>query len=122
MPNVSKLHIAERPVGEVVVIELAGEITLDDGDIAFGKYVDGLIDKGVVKLVVDLAKVTYIDSAGVGMMVTELKRTRSHGGMMKLAGLTAKSHHLFAMLKLKIVFEIFDTVEQAVDSFKWGLR
>jgi anti-sigma B factor antagonist len=122
MTRESKLQIAEHQTSEIVVLELAGELTLDDGDIVFGKYVDALIQKGLVKIVVDLAKVTYIDSAGVGMMVTELKSVRQRGGAMKLAGLSAKSHHLFGMLKLKIVFEIFETVDAAVDSFKWGLR
>lgn len=107
---------------DVVVLGLTGEISLDEGDLVFGKHVDSLIRNGPVKLVLDLAGVTYIDSAGVAMMVAELKAVRRAGGAMKLAGLTAKSHHLFAMLKLKIVFEIFDTVEQAVSSFKWGIR
>jgi anti-sigma B factor antagonist len=122
MPQDSKLQIAERRADDVVVLDLAGEISLDDGDLLFGRHVDKLIQKGLVKIVVDLSKVTYLDSAGVAMLVNELKSARRHGGAMKLAGLTAKSHHLFAMLKLKIVFEIFDTVEEAVGSFKWGLR
>jgi anti-sigma B factor antagonist len=120
--RVSKLRIAERPVDDVVVLELGGEMTVDDGDIAFGKYVDGLIKAGRVKVVVDLSEVSYIDSAGVGMMVAEMKAIRQRGGLMKLANLTARSHHLLAMLKLKIVFEVFDDVAAAVKSFAWGPR
>jgi anti-sigma B factor antagonist len=122
MTTPSKLQIAERRMEDVIVLDLTGEITLDAGDLVFGKYVDKLIQQGLVKLVLDLSGVTYIDSAGVAMMVAELKAVRRAGGAMKLAALTAKSHHLFAMLKLKIVFEIFDTAEQAVHSFKWGIR
>jgi anti-anti-sigma factor len=122
MTTPSKLEIAERRVEDIVVLGLTGEITLDAGDLVFGKHVDKLIAQGHVKLVLDLAGVTYIDSAGVAMMVAELKAVRRAGGAMKLAELTAKSHHLFAMLKLKIVFEIFDTAEQAIQSFKWGIR
>jgi len=66
--GVSKLQIAERQVDDITVLTLTGEITADDGDIVFGKRVDQLIGKGQVKLVVNLAGVTYIDSAGVGMI------------------------------------------------------
>jgi anti-anti-sigma factor len=118
----SKLTIDERPEGEITVLLLRGEITVDDGDVAFGRYVDGLILAGRVKLVVNLAAVTYIDSAGVGMMVAESKLVKEAGGVMKLASLTARSHHLLAMMKLKLVFDIFDTEEAAIKSFQWGMR
>jgi anti-sigma B factor antagonist len=123
MPNTpSKLQIVERRDGDITVLVLTGEITLDDGDLAFGRYVDGLIKQGRVQLVVNLANVTYIDSSGVGMMVAESKMVRAKGGVMKLAHLTARSHHLMAMLKLKVVFEIFDDEAAALHSFTWGPR
>ena len=123
MPSTpSKLQIAERQEGDVTVLALTGEITMDDGDLAFGRYVDGLIREGRVKIVVNLTGVTYIDSAGVGMMVAESKMVRGKGGVMKLAQLTARSHHLLAMLKLKLVFEIFDDEAAALHSFTWGPR
>lgn len=123
MPEpVSKLQIVEHQDGDVTVLTLSGEITVDDGDIAFGKHVDDLIKKGQVKIVVDLSGVTYIDSAGVGMMVAEMKMVRRSGGAMKLASLTARSHHLLAMMKIKVVFEIFDDAPAAVRSFAWGVH
>lgn len=118
----SKLAIGERPDGDITILTLAGEITVDDGDIVFGRYVDGLIKAGRVKIVVNLANVTYIDSAGVGMMVAELKMVKEAGGIMKLSNLTARSYHLLAMMKLKMVFDIFDDEAAAVKSFQWGLR
>ena len=118
----SKLAIGERPDGDITILTLAGEITVDDGDIVFGRYVDGLIKAGRVKIVVNLANVTYIDSAGVGMMVAELKMVKQAGGIMKLSNLTARSYHLLAMMKLKMVFDIFDDEAAAVKSFQWGLR
>lgn len=118
----SKLTIDERTEGEITILTLRGEITVDDGDIAFGRYVDGLILAGRVKIVVNLAEVTYIDSAGVGMMVAELKMVREAGGVMKLSNLTARSYHLLAMMKLKMVFDIFDDEAAAVASFRWGMR
>lgn len=118
----SKLQIVERLEGDVTVLVLTGEITLDDGDLAYGRYIDGLIRQGRLKIVVNLTGVSYIDSAGVGMMVAESKMVREKGGVIKLAQLTARSHHLLAMLKLKVVFEIFEDEAAALQSFTWGPR
>lgn len=118
----SKLQIAERQVDDATVLTLTGEITVDDGDLVFGRRVDDLIRKGQVKIVVNLAGVTYIDSAGVGMMVAELKMVRQKGGALKLAHLTSRSHHLLGMMKLKLVFEIYEDEASALDSFAWGDR
>ena len=117
MNDHSKLQIAEHRQGAVSVLTLAGELTLDDGDLAFGRYVDQMIAADKRHIVVDLSEVRYIDSAGVGMLVAESKRATEHGGAMRLARLTARSHHLLALLKLKFVFEIYDDVESAVRSF-----
>jgi anti-sigma B factor antagonist len=119
MSKPSKLQIADQQQGDVSVLNLSGELTLDDGDIAFGRYVDQMIEAGRRQFVIDLSGVTYIDSAGVGMLVAESKRVTQHGGSMRLARLTARSHHLLAMLKLKFVFEVYDDVDAAVRSFGW---
>ena len=119
MNEPSKLQIAEHQQGGVTVLTLAGELTLDDGDLAFGRYVDQMIAAGRRQIVVDLSNVSYIDSAGVGMLVAESQRLTKQEGAMRLARLTARSHHLLAMLKLKFVFEIYDDVESAVRSFTW---
>ena len=118
----SKLQIDERQIEDITVLTLRGEITADDGDLVFGRRVDELIKKGQVKIVLNLADVTYIDSSGVGMMVAESKAVYGQGGVMKLAHLSARSHHLLAMLKLKLVFEIFEDEASALRSFVWGPR
>ena len=122
MPLGSALHIDERHVGDITVATLTGEITVDSGDLAFGKYVDQQIEAGKINLVINLANVTYIDSAGVGMMVAKLKTLQKEGGVMKLAQLTARSHHLLAMMKLRLVFDIFEDEVSAIRSFSWGPR
>jgi len=114
----SKLQIAERQVDDVTVLILTGEITLDDGELAFGRRVDDLVLKqGRRKILVDLGGVTYIDSAGVGMMAAELKIVRAKGGALKLLHLVGRSHRLLAMMKLMSVFENFDDEALAVRSF-----
>jgi anti-sigma B factor antagonist len=122
MTTPSKLQIAEDRQGEIVVLTLTGQITLDDGDLVFGRHVDQLVAAGGRQIVVDLSGVTYIDSAGVGMLVAESQRVAAQGGSMRLAHLTARSHHLLAMLKLKMMFEIYDDVAAAVRSFAWRAR
>ena len=72
MAQVSKLQIVERDIEDITVLVLTGQITLDDGDLAFGKRVDALVASGRLKILVDLAGVTYIDSSGVGMMAAEM--------------------------------------------------
>ena len=116
--DTSKLQIAERQVDDVVVLTLTGEITANDGDIRFGKHVDALVlGQGRRKILLDLAGVTYIDSAGVGMMVAEYKIVHREGGALRLLNLGRQSHRLLATMKLMTVFEVFDDEALAIRSF-----
>ena len=117
MAEQSKLAIDERQVGDVVVVSLTGEITLDDGDLKFGRRIDELLKKGQRKILVDLGGVTYIDSAGVGMMVFEFKAAHNSGGALKLLNLTGHSNRLLSTVKLKSVFEVFEDEAMAIRSF-----
>jgi anti-sigma B factor antagonist len=96
----SKLTIEERHAGDVTVLVLTGQMLLDDGDLAFGKRISDLIDRGCAKIVVDLGGVTYIDSSGVGMIVLQLKTLKQNGGDMKLLHLDQRAESLVGMLKL----------------------
>ena len=113
----SELTIVEREEGEVSVLVLAGKMLLDDGDLAFGRKVKELLDRGRPMIVVDLGGVTYIDSSGVGMMAAKLKHARVAGGDMRLVHLTSRSQRLLGMMKLMIVFEVFEDEATAVRSF-----
>ncbi len=116
----SKLTIEERHAGDVTVLVLTGQMLLDDGDLAFGKRISDLIDRGRAKIVLDLGGVTYIDSSGVGMMVFQLKTLKQNGGDMKLLHLNQRAESLFGMLKLLIVFERFEDEAAALRSFAWA--
>ena len=116
----SKLTIEERHAGDVTVLVLTGQMLLDDGDLAFGKRISDLIDRGRAKIVLDLGGVTYIDSSGVGMMVFQLKTLKQKGGDMKLLHLNQRAESLFGMLKLLIVFERFEDEAAALRSFAWA--
>jgi anti-sigma B factor antagonist len=113
----SKLEILERETDGVALLTLTGQMLLDDGDLAFGRRIAELIARGMVRIVVDLAGVTYIDSSGVGMMAAKLKQVRSSGGDMRLLHLTSRSQRLLGMMKLVTVFETFDDEQAAIRSF-----
>jgi anti-sigma B factor antagonist len=113
----SKLEIADRMAGDVLVLTLTGQMLLDDGDLAFGRRIDDFVGRGIVKFVVDLGAVTYIDSSGVGMMAAELKHVRARGGDMRLLHLNSRAQRLFGTMKLLIVFETFEDEAAAVRSF-----
>jgi anti-sigma B factor antagonist len=113
----SKLTIEERHGDEVTVLVLTGQMLLDDGDLAFGKRIRELVERGRAKVVLDLGGVTYIDSSGVGMVVAKLKTLKEKGGDMKLLHLSRRTESLLGMLKLLIVFETFDDEAAAVRSF-----
>ena len=114
----SKLTIEEREFGDVTVLILRGQILLDDGDLVFRRKIHELIEKGRVKIVVGLSEVDYIDSAGVGMIVGKLKTVREKHGDMKLLNLNTRGQRVFGIPKLVFVFEVFDSEEAAVKSFK----
>jgi anti-sigma B factor antagonist len=121
-PGESRLRIAEHQAGDVTTLVLSGEMLLDDGDLVFRRKVHELLDAGRVKLVVDLAGITYIDSAGIGMLVAKVKTVREKKGDIKLARLTSRTQTLLAMLKLIMVFETFDDEASAVRRFGWASR
>jgi anti-anti-sigma factor len=114
----SKLTITERAAGDVTILTLAGQMLLDDGDLAFGRHVSALATQGKVRIVADLADVTYIDSSGVGMLAAKLKHVRQRGGDIRLLRLSGRSQRLLGMLKLMTVFEVYEDEESALRSFE----
>jgi anti-sigma B factor antagonist len=115
--EVSKLKIAERQLDDVTVLSLSGEILLDDGDLEFRRRVHQLVDHGRVNIVVDLAGVSHVDSAGVGMLVAKQKTVRAHGGDIKLVHVSSRSQRLLAIMRLAMVFETFNDEGEAIRSF-----
>ena len=113
----SKLNILERQTGDVAILILTGQMLLDDGDLAFGRCVNDLMERGLVRIVLDLGGVTYIDSSGVGMLAGKLKQVRARGGDIRLLNLNSRGQRLLGMMKLMIMFERFEDEAAAVRSF-----
>lgn len=110
------LRISDRVVEGVTVLDLQGRLVLDETDL-FRRKVEDLIRERRVKIVLNLKDVTYIDSAGVGMMVGKYLSVRRQGGDVKLLHLSPRSNRVMTITKLATVFETFDSEEQAVRSF-----
>jgi anti-anti-sigma factor len=111
------LHITTTERGEVTVLDLDGRLVLDDGDTVFRETINGLMDRNRLKMVVNLADVSYIDSAGIGVLVGRYLGVRRRGGDMKLANLTARSHRVMTITQLLNVFDCYDSSEEAVRAF-----
>jgi anti-sigma B factor antagonist len=111
------MQIDERAVGDVVVLDLKGKITLGKGDELLKDKVNSLVNQGHRKILLNLAEVPYIDSAGLGEIVRTFTTVSRQGGSLKLLNLTKRITDLLAITKLLTVFETFDTENDAIRSF-----
>ena len=112
------MHIEERAIGDVMVLDLKGRVTLGEGDELLKDKVNSLINQGQKKLVLNLADVPYIDSAGLGEIVQAYATMSKGGGALKLLNTTKRIKDLLAITKLLTVFECHDNEAEAVKSFK----
>jgi anti-sigma B factor antagonist len=111
------MTIEERKIGDVVVLDLKGKMTLGDGDELLRMKINTCIAEGNKKIVLNLGEVPYIDSAGLGEVVRTYTTTSRQGGTLKLLNLTKRIKDLLAITKLLTVFEAFDSEAEAVKSF-----
>ena len=111
------MQIEERAVGDVVVLDLKGKITLGEGDELLKDKVNSLVNQGHRKVVLNLADVPYIDSAGLGEVVRTYTTVSRQGGSLKLLNLTKRISDLLSITKLLTVFETFESENEAVESF-----
>jgi anti-sigma B factor antagonist len=111
------MQIEERAVGDVIVLDMKGRITLGEGDELLRDKINSLLNQGRRKLVLNLADVPYIDSAGLGEIVRTYTTVSRQGGGLKLLNLTKRITDLLSITKLLTVFETFDSENDAVQSF-----
>jgi anti-sigma B factor antagonist len=116
------LEITEHAVGDVTVLDLNGRLVLTEAEEPLREHVEALIAHGRVKLVIDMTNVTYIDSAGLGMLVAKYVSARRRGGDIRLCHLTPRSTHVIEITRLSCVFSVFDSEDEAVDSFDRDTR
>jgi anti-sigma B factor antagonist len=112
-----QLEIKERAVGEVVILDLIGKITIGEGSVQLRDAVSNLLDAGRNRIILNLAGVVYVDSSGIGELVSRYTTTKNAGGRLKLLNLPKKIKDLLMITKLLTVFEIYEEEEAAVNSF-----
>ena len=112
------VKLTTRQVGDVTVIDTAGRITLGEGASTLRDSIRDLSAKGNKKVLLNLAEVSYIDSSGIGEMVSGFTTITNGGGQLKLLGLSKRVKDLLQITKLYTVFEAFDDEAEAIRSFK----
>jgi anti-sigma B factor antagonist len=110
------LDVAER--GDVVIVDVSGKVTLGDGgDVVLKDKMQSLVQQGRKKVLLNLAEVSYVDSAGLGEIVQSYATVMKNGGALKLLNVTKRIKDLLSITKLLTVFECFDSEAEAVTSF-----
>jgi anti-sigma B factor antagonist len=111
------VKLTTRQVGDVTVIDATGRITLGEGASAFRDTVRDLAAKGTKRILVNLGDVSYIDSSGIGELVSGFTTVTNGGGQLKLVGLSRRVKDLLQITKLYTVFDVYDDEAAAVRSF-----
>jgi anti-sigma B factor antagonist len=112
------MKASNRQINGVTVVDMSGRITLGEGSVVLRDAIRELVAKGQKKILLNLGDVTYIDSSGIGELVSAFTTVRNQGGELKLLNLTKKVHDLLQITKLYTVFDIKDDETAAVGSFK----
>src|ERR1041384_7779208 len=107
-----------RRLDDVVILDLSGRITIGEGTVVLRKQIQRLLAKGDRKFLLNLADVDYIDSSGLGELVTAFTTVRNNQGQLKLLNLTRRVQDLLQITKLLTVFEVFNSEPEALKSLK----
>lgn len=113
-----QLEIRERVVGDVTVLELTGKITIGEGSVQLRDAVSQLLEAGRNRIILNLGGVSYVDSSGIGELVSRYTTTKNTGGKLKLLNLPKKIKDLLMITKLLTVFEIYEDEQSALESFQ----
>lgn len=111
------VKLTNRQVGDVTVIDAVGRITLGEGSSTFRDMIRDMAAAGNKKILLNLGEVSYIDSSGIGELVSGFTTITNHGGSLRLLNLTKRVKDLLQITKLYTVFEVFDDEAHAVRSF-----
>jgi anti-sigma B factor antagonist len=111
------MQIVERTVGDVMILDLKGKMTLGKGDELLKDKINSIVHQGKKKILLNLEDVPYIDSAGLGQVVRTYTTVSRQGGSLKLLNLTKRIQDLLAITKLLTVFETYESEAEAVKSF-----
>jgi anti-sigma B factor antagonist len=111
------MKVNTRQVDGVTILDLSGRITLGEGSVQLRDSIRDLLAKGSKQILLNLADVNYIDSSGIGELVSAYTTVRNQGGELKLLNLTKKVHDLLQITKLYTVFDVKDDEASAIASY-----
>jgi anti-sigma B factor antagonist len=111
------INISERQAGDVTILDLEGKVTIGEGSVALRSAIRRLLGEGKNKILLNLGKVGYIDSSGIGELVSSFTAVNKEGGTLKLLNLTQKIQDLLAITKLLTVFDVYDEEPLALASY-----
>ncbi len=111
------MKASTRQMDGVTIVDLSGRITLGEGSVVLRDTIRDLVGKGNKKILLNLGDVTYIDSSGIGELVSAFTTVRNQGGELKLLNLTKKVHDLLQITKLYTVFDVKDDEAAAISAF-----
>lgn len=111
------VKLSIRQVGDVTVVDVAGRITLGEGSSALRDTLRDMVMKGQKKILLNLGEVSYIDSSGIGELVSGFTSVTNQGGQLKLLNLTKRVKDLLQITKLYTVFDVHESEATAIRSF-----
>ena len=111
------ITITERQAGDVTILDLDGKVTIGEGSVALRSTIRRVLGEGKSKLLLNLGRVGYIDSSGIGELVSSFTAVNKEGGTLKLLNLTEKIQDLLAITKLLTVFDVYEDEGEALASF-----
>ncbi len=114
----ANLKIEERRAGDVMILDSKGNITIGEGSVTLRNAIRQLVKKGKKKILLNLAEVNYIDSSGIGDLVSGYMTVTREGGELKLLNINRKIQDLMAITKLLTVFDIYEDEVSALKSYK----
>lgn len=113
----TELLIKQRQVGEVTILDLRGDITIGAGGKALRRAINELVAEGKDAILLNLAHVVYVDSCGLGNMISGYHKVTGRGGRIKLLNLTERVRDLMTITKLVTIFDVYDEESAALNSY-----
>ena len=110
------MDITKRSNDDVVILDIAGEIDLYNAPV-IKDIINGLIEEQKFNVIINLEKVTYIDSSGIGALISSLSNLKKYQGGLKIINVYASVRKVFELTKLTSFFDIYNSEEEALESF-----
>jgi len=114
----AELNLTERQAGDITILDMDGMVTIGEGSVALRNTIRRLLGEGKKKIVLNLSGVGYVDSSGIGEFVSSFTAVNKEEGSLKLLNLTQKIQDLLAITKLLTVFDVYDSENDEICSFK----